>query len=131
MTLHSSKPQPQVLPADQLERASQDLDVLIHDLRLGTRSQRDFDELEERASRIADAICAVFGSPIRLSPLPSSLDPVARLLAAQLQLDTLIGELRLGIVSPRAIDALDERACGIAHAIRAAFRSPSRQGAHP
>ncbi len=57
------KPQPQVPPADQLERASGDLDGLIRDLRLGTRSQRHFDELEERASRIADAIRAPFRSP--------------------------------------------------------------------
>lgn len=65
-----NKPQPQVHPADMLERASQDLDVLIADLRLGTRSQRHFDDLEERGQRIAARIIAAFRSPSRQTGAP-------------------------------------------------------------
>lgn len=59
-------PQPQPSIADATERASSDLDTLIQELRLGIRDRRHYDQLEERARAIADALVMAFrGSPAR------------------------------------------------------------------
>lgn len=58
-----SNPQPPVSPrgrADSLVRVSDQLDRLIADERLGTRSQREYDDREERAQAIAAALIAVY-----------------------------------------------------------------------
>lgn len=49
--------------ADALERAVPDFDALVRDVRLGTRSQAHFDELEERAQAIAKRIVDAFRKP--------------------------------------------------------------------
>jgi hypothetical protein len=58
--------------ADQLENPRDGLDMLIRDLRLGTRFlQCDFDRAEERAQAIAAAIVAPFrgARPASAAPL--------------------------------------------------------------
>ena len=52
--------QPSLGIADQLERASADLDRMIADVRLGRPGHRQFHDLEERAQAIASAIVAPF-----------------------------------------------------------------------
>lgn len=42
--------------ADELERASAELDGLIADLRLGTRNAEQFHDFEARAQQIADRV---------------------------------------------------------------------------
>lgn len=62
-----SNPQPPVSPcgrADALVRVSDQLDRLIADERLGTRSQRDYDDREERAQAIAAALVAAYRKPV-------------------------------------------------------------------
>ena len=48
------------LPADDLDRAVRDAEDLARDFRLGARSAREFDQLEERAHSVARAIIAPF-----------------------------------------------------------------------
>lgn len=55
--------QPHRHAADELERITHDFDRLVRDTRLGPRNQRQFDEFEERAQRIAAAIVAAFRGP--------------------------------------------------------------------
>lgn len=59
----SSKPQPRRSPADVLEAYSAELDILIRDLRLGTRSHREHDRNVDVAERIGAGIIAVFRKP--------------------------------------------------------------------
>lgn len=51
---------PPVGIADQLERASAELDRLIADVRLGRPGARHFNDQEDRAQRIASAVVAPF-----------------------------------------------------------------------
>ncbi len=63
-------PQPTRPPiADQLERASDELDLLIRDARL-LRDQRRYDALEERAQAIAASIVASFRGELAPSAPP-------------------------------------------------------------
>lgn len=52
-------------PADDLERARDDLEAVIRERRAGCKSIQQFDRLEEEAQRIAAAIVANFRSPTR------------------------------------------------------------------
>ncbi|MDX3908886.1 MAG: hypothetical protein QHC67_03610 [Sphingobium sp.] len=63
--------------ADQLERASDDLDQVICSARLGVRNARQFDDLEEQAQGIAAKIVAAFrgeqapqAKPLRMDIVP-------------------------------------------------------------
>lgn len=62
-------PRQQATPADELERASQSLDRLIGEARLGIRSQRHFDTMEEQAQAIAARIVSAFRGPPTAAPL--------------------------------------------------------------
>lgn len=53
-------PQPSASTIDQLDRVVSQLDNLVRDVRLGMRSQTEYDALEERAQGIARAIVASF-----------------------------------------------------------------------
>lgn len=52
--------QPHDPPADQLERLSARLDVLIRDVRLGTRTHRAFEANCDEAEQISIGLRAVF-----------------------------------------------------------------------
>lgn len=56
-------------PANTLEQRSDELDVLIRDVRLGVRSQREFEQLADRAEKIAAGIRAVFRSATPPEPV--------------------------------------------------------------
>lgn len=62
-------PRPKAECADELERASASLDRLIGEARLGIRSQRQFDAMEETAQAIASRIVSAFRGPPTAAPI--------------------------------------------------------------
>jgi hypothetical protein len=64
----SGRRPPHSRSAETLEQLSSRLDVLIRDVGLGARSQREHDHLVDEAEAIATGIRAVFREPTRQDP---------------------------------------------------------------